>query len=373
MAEYSSFFNSVSGDRVYTADRFAQYFSALIGNGVFPNPSTGLQATANSGMTIKLPTGKAWINGYFYYNSSDLSLTIDTADGVLHRKDNVVIRYDLSNRSITAVVVKGTPGSSPSAPTLVRTTDQYDLKVAEIYIAAGTTTITNAMITDKRYDSSVCGIVTGTVTQIDASTLYAQFETAFNTWFDEMKGQLSTDAAGNLQNQITAITSTKNQPNGYAGLNSSGKLVQMPTSTDTGSFPAATLIPSNDDLNNAKYKIPGIYYCASNATALTIANRPFDEAFSIIVLPNAFCSQIAVGWVHPSIILERQNVWASDGVGTWSLWLKPDANHADYATGLNPETAPCAVNTLVLPYKTSTIPTGLPNGTFVWRLDVTAP
>ena len=43
MAEKSSFFNSVSGDRKYKAEDWASYFGALIGNGVFPNPATNLQ------------------------------------------------------------------------------------------------------------------------------------------------------------------------------------------------------------------------------------------------------------------------------------------------------------------------------------------
>jgi hypothetical protein len=164
-------------------------------------------------MTIKLPTGKAWINGYFYYNSSDLALTIDTADGVLHRKDNIVIRWDLADRAITAVVVKGTPGSSPSAPAVVRTAEQYDLKIAEIYIAAGTTTITQGMITDTRLNSTVCGIATQTVETISTTTLYNQIqadlaafkstsEADFTEWVESIKDILDAETAGHLQLEI---------------------------------------------------------------------------------------------------------------------------------------------------------------------------
>jgi hypothetical protein len=37
----------------------------------------------------------------------------------------------------------------------------YELSLAQIYIAAGTTAITNSEITDERGDSTVCGYVTG--------------------------------------------------------------------------------------------------------------------------------------------------------------------------------------------------------------------
>lgn len=98
--EKSSFFNSVSGDRKYKAEDWASYFGSFIGNGVFPVPSTGLQVVAGSGMQVTVKAGKAWINGYFYNNTSDLSLTLATADGVLNRIDRIVVRWDLTNRVI---------------------------------------------------------------------------------------------------------------------------------------------------------------------------------------------------------------------------------------------------------------------------------
>ena len=88
--ERSSFFNAQmqgnSYDRVYLAEDFARYFASFIGNGVFPTPSTNLQVVAiNSNMTIKIKIGKAWINGYFYENTEDLTHVIEVADGLLNR------------------------------------------------------------------------------------------------------------------------------------------------------------------------------------------------------------------------------------------------------------------------------------------------
>lgn len=39
--EKSSFFNSVSHDRTYKAEDWAEYFASFIGNGVFPRPFDG--------------------------------------------------------------------------------------------------------------------------------------------------------------------------------------------------------------------------------------------------------------------------------------------------------------------------------------------
>ena len=74
--EKSSFFNSVSGDRVYRAEEWAEYFASFIGNGVFPVPSSGLQVVAGSGMAVTVKTGKAWINGYFR-NASNSGRRVD--------------------------------------------------------------------------------------------------------------------------------------------------------------------------------------------------------------------------------------------------------------------------------------------------------
>lgn len=121
--EKSSFFNSVSHDRTYKAEDWAEYFASFIGNGVFPVPSTGLQVVANDGMKLNVKTGKAWINGYFYFNTGDLAVELDTADGQLNRIDRVVVRWDLTNRVMSVKVKSSSFSASPTAPALQRDAD----------------------------------------------------------------------------------------------------------------------------------------------------------------------------------------------------------------------------------------------------------
>ena len=139
--EKSSFFNSVSGDRKYKAEDWASYFGSFIGNGVFPVPSTGLQVVAGSGMQVTVKAGKAWINGYFYNNTSDLSLTLATADGVLNRIDRIVVRWDLTNRVISVKAKSSSYSASPTAPAVERDADIYELAIADVYVGAGVTAI----------------------------------------------------------------------------------------------------------------------------------------------------------------------------------------------------------------------------------------
>ena len=210
MAENSGFFASVGGDRKYNADFLAHWMASVIGNGTYDGE---LAVAAGDGMTITLPAGRAWINGYYYRNDGPLTLPVDNADGVLNRKDIVVLRWDVNARSITAQVLKGTPASSPIAPQITRSAELYDLELAEISVPAGTTEITQDLITDTRLDNDVCGIVTGVVQQVDTTTLYAQIqddlarfratnEADFTAWVQSIKGILGEDEAGNLLNLI---------------------------------------------------------------------------------------------------------------------------------------------------------------------------
>ena len=179
--EKSSFFNSVSHDRTYRAEDWAEYFASFIGNGVFPVPSTGLQVVVDNGMNLLLKAGKAWINGYFYNNTSDLTITIGTADGQLNRIDRIVVRWDLTNRIISAEVKSSAYSASPTAPALQRDADIYELALADVYVGAGVTTITQSNITDQRLNTSLCGIVAAVVDQIDTEAFNAQLQ----AWFAE--------------------------------------------------------------------------------------------------------------------------------------------------------------------------------------------
>lgn len=224
--EKSGFFNSVNGDRKYKASDFAEYFNSLITNGIFPNPSTNLQIISNNNMTITLNAGKGWINGYIYNNTDNLILDILPADGILNRIDRIVLKYDLIKRSINAVVKKGEFASLPVAPVLQRDADAYELGLADIYIKAGSISITQSNITDLRLNTDLCGIVSSLI-KPDTTAIFNQymdwyqrtsegyendievtkqnFERDFNTWFSTIKDSLSGDVAGNLLNMINAI------------------------------------------------------------------------------------------------------------------------------------------------------------------------
>lgn len=164
--EKSGFFNSSDGDRVYDATDFAAYFGNLVSNGIFYASATNLQATPGNGLAVSVAAGSAWINGYRYENTDDLNLPLTTANGSNPRIDRIVVRLSQVSRSIQLAVVDGTPAATPSAPALTRTSDVYELGIADVLIPAAVTSIATNNITDTRLNTSLCGLVNSLVTAV---------------------------------------------------------------------------------------------------------------------------------------------------------------------------------------------------------------
>lgn len=193
MAINSYFFNAVESggvyDRVYNSEDITSYLDLLVGDGVFPNPSTNLQVSVSSGMNIAVGAGSGWINGHKMVNTTDLVLSVDAADVLMDRIDSVIFYVDYDARQMGIEVKTGTIAANPVAPALVRTDDRYEMQLATIQVNKQVTAITAAMITDTRMDSDVCGYVQGLIQQIDTSTLWQQQQQMFNDWFTSIQDQ----------------------------------------------------------------------------------------------------------------------------------------------------------------------------------------
>ena len=207
--EVAFFFDAVLNggvyDRAYNANDFSNYFAELVGNGVIYSSSSVLQVVPSSGMVLNIQPGKAFIVGRKYENTTPLPVTIETANGSLSRLDRVCIKLDKIARTVEVIVKTGVPAASPVAPELIRTNDVFEISLARVLVGASVSAIAAASITDERLNKDVCGVVTGLIEQIDASTMFDQLQNQFNVWFQSIRDQLSEDAAGNLQLQINTL------------------------------------------------------------------------------------------------------------------------------------------------------------------------
>lgn len=227
MVKYG-FFDSIGGDRKYSADDIGNYFVKLISDGVFATPATALQVQANNGMTVQVTAGWGFIKCHWLNNNAPLLLTLDAADPILSRTDRIVMRLDTTGRLCELAVKKGTSGST-SAPTLTRVDGGiWELSLAQIAVAPGVSEITQAAITDERADTSVCGYVTGLIDQIDTTNLFAQFNAAFTTWFDDIKDDIkSATIMIDLHSRYIASVGDTNVPINISAYNSTLDIISV--------------------------------------------------------------------------------------------------------------------------------------------------
>src|SRR5690606_37220460 len=128
MPQRTRFFDSIAGDRIYSADAWAEIFSTVFSDGVFPSVGDELAVseTTPADMTVLVATGAAMVQGrYFEVYTSEETVTLDASSGS-PRIDRIVVRVDLDERTAVLAVRKGTPAGSPTAPALVRTSTTYE-------------------------------------------------------------------------------------------------------------------------------------------------------------------------------------------------------------------------------------------------------
>ena len=199
MAVTSGYFDSVDGDRTYSAAQMSEYFEGLISNGVYEKVGKALVVKAGEGMSVDVGSGRAIINGRWLKNDAVLNLPITQADALLNRWTAVYIRLSTNSRSVRIDTKDGTPAANPVKPTMNHDSNYYDMCLAYVYVKAGASSISQSDITDMRA-SNLCGWVTGIVKQVDTSELFLQWQTAyeefyqrFEDWFDTLTQTLNVN------------------------------------------------------------------------------------------------------------------------------------------------------------------------------------
>lgn len=204
-------------DRAISAAPFRKLFKSLFSDGVLPNPSTNLQVSAGAGMTVVVQPGFAMCNGCLKLEEQQRTLVVQAASSTYDRIDTVVMRLDDNDakRICDLYVIQGTPSKTPVRPALRRDGSVWELGLADLYIPKNSPDLSNQRITDTRYETVRCGIISS-ISEFDTTMLYKQvqddlkqFKTeeqgSFQSWFDSVKAQLTESPVGNLKNQIDQI------------------------------------------------------------------------------------------------------------------------------------------------------------------------
>ena len=168
MAIKFGIFNSVDGDRKYTAADIGDYLRGIIYSGVYPDNSTSLQVVAAGGMTVEVQPGRAMLEFKYLDNDAIYPLTL-SAGGANPRIDAIVAYMDLEERACGIIVKEGTPATTPTVPRLIRSSTRYEVMLASVYVAKLATEVTADSITDTRHDNALCGFVRGAIQQQNVS------------------------------------------------------------------------------------------------------------------------------------------------------------------------------------------------------------
>ena len=298
MAWTSGFFNSVNGDRLYNADQMSHIFEGLITDGVYESVDNKLAVQPNSGMTIQIATGRGWFDKRWVNNDSEYTMTIENSDVILNRYVAVVIKVDSTDavRDAVPYLKYGEFATNPVKPTMTRTETVKEYCLAYIYVGAGVSEITASAIEDTRADESLCGWVTGLITQISTSTLFAQYdaifnefmtrETAdfdqfvtqqmadFNDWFENLQVQLEGDVATNLTNALpTSVTVTLTADNWVQ----SGNIYTQNAQVINMNATKSVVIQGNAETLDA-YSGAGVKCVAQDVNTLTFTAESLPEA-----------------------------------------------------------------------------------------------
>lgn len=249
-------------DRAITSEPYRRLLKKLFSTGVMPVPSNNMQVVAKSGMTVTVKAGFAMVEGLMKLEDGDANLTLENADTAYNRIDTIVLRLD-DNENVRAceyAIKKGDPSASPVAPELQRSLGIYEIGLADVLVRKSTSTITNSNITDTRYDTERCGIVSS-VSQFDTTTIYQQIQTdlaefkdveqaGFMEWFENLRIVLDGNVAGHLQNEIDDINNNIEEMEGE--IEALGEA--LPQTTGAVKCTDVTMWPNQNNVPNvAKY------------------------------------------------------------------------------------------------------------------------
>lgn len=122
--------------------------------------SPNLRVTGSSTANVTVGAGRAYVNGFFYRNDSNLSVGVSANPGGAARVDLVVLRCDMNANGVTAQYKTG----GTIAPDLAQDEEGvYEVPLAQCTVAAGSSVVTAANVVDKRWftGKTVCPSVPG--------------------------------------------------------------------------------------------------------------------------------------------------------------------------------------------------------------------
>lgn len=210
MAFTCGFFNSVDGDRLYTAEDMNNPYKGIVSNGIIADTedSNGLQVVVDQGLNIIVKQGKGIFFDKWSILDADMPMTIPTPHVTYPRIDSVIVRVDISEdvRNGQILYKTGESALTPVPVTLENTLTVKEYRLCNITVAQNSTEITQAEIEDTR-PTGECGFVSNLLQNSDITATYRQWQQQFENWFKNLQeNTISTTAVMSFATTYTTKT-----------------------------------------------------------------------------------------------------------------------------------------------------------------------
>lgn len=227
MALLSGFWNSVNGDRLYSAEDMAIPFDGVITDGVFANWGEAFRVHPSSdGKSILVEPGKVWCKKRWAYLDATQTIALPNADSQATQYVIVYIDFktEATNRyaQITTITVEE-PYSQAAAiknawnafplAFINQGPAQTGFQIADVVNLVGTqycpyvaAPVTQFSVDDirARYDHQLNELSSSYLSQIQskASIFEQAFETRMTQWFATLQATLDGNAAAKLASEL---------------------------------------------------------------------------------------------------------------------------------------------------------------------------
>lgn len=212
MSFASGFFNSVDHDRLYDATDISRLFDGLIRDGIFASIGDCFVVKQSNQMNVIVGTGRAWFNHTWSYNDALYPVTIPPSEILMDRIDAIVLEINSVEavRANSIKLIKGTPSSTPTKPSLTNAKEVHQYPLAYVKVGKEVTSIRQADI-ENCVGTSVCPFVTGILEVISIEQLIPQWKDILNRFVEENTANFNTWMNGEKQDYQAWLTAAKKE------------------------------------------------------------------------------------------------------------------------------------------------------------------
>ena len=188
------------GDKAVDAAFFARMMQCFYSDGVVRPAEGFLKVVPGDGMRVQVTAGCGWIGGHMGWVMEPAEAYVEAGHSYL-----VTLRLHRTEGAFTLNVLE-------DQSTITRSDILWELLLAIVTVPEGAVSVTQAMITDKRMDATVCGAVNSPVAALESVAYATDAGTVGGIAGDNLVPKSGCRMTGNLyaHNDTTGAPAVRN-------------------------------------------------------------------------------------------------------------------------------------------------------------------